>query len=410
MKVFDVILKENLGNLTQLNAGKLINLLKQHGGGIEKRFTRGSHVAGYSSQIIDAGVMKKGIANLRKAYRDNDPEGAAITGFCIYINNVAVAFGIFSAYDLAGRTREGDFAYDLTPFQDQLQAMADEVNATRTAGQRQLPPMNPTNAWEREGYMSWSDREAGKTPPVTHYIGKSTSVDNLSVLLEKFVELANRLGTTVTMKLFTNDKEGQERHNDRWRNASSSDKPESLMQRLAKYKNSKRPTADTIERFIEMVMNKEAAVINFEGRPYRVTQGGYGTSTMSAVDLLAGKPFKVSYDSANPNDYSDVDVSFRFNAKSNQIVPWLAEYKNEAGESVIRPMDLEFWMKTAWKVRDINSKEQVMRAFLSYFKDHSESQSQLKKLKIAIDAMKEAGHNWPEFQILEKNIANAKGY
>src|SRR5271163_4733907 len=147
--LYENILVEKLGNLSQLKVGSMINIVKQSGnmGSGSGRRSSGPHTSpiankfgaghtrsdiGANSQIIDVGVLKDGIKSLRQAFKKHETAKA----FALYVGGKAVAFGTFDAHDLGGQARGGVFAYDLTPLEGEVKAhhaakVADHVSNKR---------------------------------------------------------------------------------------------------------------------------------------------------------------------------------------------------------------------------------------------------------------------------------------
>jgi hypothetical protein len=66
--------KEDIGNLAQLNLGPMINLLRQRRYYAQSKFD--SNVFGTQNEIVDGGILKNGLKGIRKAYRDVYQEGS----------------------------------------------------------------------------------------------------------------------------------------------------------------------------------------------------------------------------------------------------------------------------------------------------------------------------------------------
>lgn len=418
-------LDENLGNLAALNLGKLSGLLKQNHDGVGKKFASDRYSGpGNTSEIVDIGPMKKGIVGLRKAYRDyTAPEGAQRgwssphpVGFAVYLDNRAVAFGLFTADSLAGRTRNGQFAYDLSGFEAQIDAAHERENAGRSQYNRSRK-MDPDSAYDTEHE---THPNGWREPAVTvtrKFAGKSTTTEDLSTFLTRLDQIAGEIGGTITLKLVTNDYSGISRKQTRTNAASGAvgmgeirDAGKALRDRLLRYKNSKRPTADTIHRFLEMVMKKEASVVNFGGRPWRTAPSkGYSSDAISPIDLMKGKPFVMQYTSAEGSDSytsDSIKISYRYDPLDNTIKPWQAQYTDENRNSKTIPMDVGYWVKDKLSIPDLE-KPTVIKAMLTKIKE-SQYETNLAGIENVIRAMRGEGINWPEFDIIEKSIATER--
>lgn len=412
-------LDENLGNLAKLNLGNLVNILKQNHDGVGKKFTSAWQGPGNTSEIVDKGVLKKGIVGLRKAYRDyvapeNAPRGWLSpypVGFAVYLNNRAVAFGLFTADALAGRTRSAQFAYDLSGFEAQIDAAHERENADRPR-YNQTRKMEPNSAYDREEKDYPNGWRNDPVISTKKFVGSSTSTDDLSTFLTRLDQIAIEVGGTITLKLVTNDYTGGARK--RVRNEAAVGLKEireggkDLRQRLLRYKNSKRPTAENIHRFMEMVITKSASVVNFGGRPWKTTPyKGYSESKISPIDLMSGKPFVMEYQSAEAdNTYETIKISYRYDASTNTIKPWQAQYTDDQRVSKTIPMDVEYWVKDKLKVTDLE-KPSVLKAMLTRIKD-APGETTFSGMENIINAMRSEGIDWPEFAIIEKSIATER--
>lgn len=402
-------LDEDLGNLAQLKLGNLAGLLKQDKyQGVGNKFAKHPHYGGMgnTSDIIDAGELKNGIQGLRKAYRANQPEKGRLTGFAVYLNGKAVAFGIYDADTLAGRTREGEFAYDLSGFEAQIDAAHEKENADRKTW-NQTRKMRPTSAYDKEDQV-WSrrnDPDEGKI--IKKFVGSSESTGELASFLEKLTQIADMIGGMLTVKLITNDAKGSERSHARRSNRPAEFDPiraaEDLKVRLARFKNAKRPTAETIQQFLDMAMSRAAKVVNFGGKPWHTTASkGYG-GDVDPVALMNGKPFVIEYKSAEPGDYDSLKISYRYDKRDNQIRPWQAQWTTKGYKSQTAVMDPEYWVANTLKVPNLE-KPTVIKQMLTMIKD-SPGDRTFSTIEKSIIALRELGQDWPEFGIIEKSIA-----
>lgn len=403
-------LNEKLGNLAALKLGNLINLLKQDGRyGVKSTFYKNAYTGpGNTSQIVDAGVLKNGIAGLRKAYRDYgkstaDQRGAPfISAFAIYLNGDAVVFGMYTADTLAGKSRTGQFAYDLSKYEDAIDAQNEKENEGNPS-YRQTRKMTPTSAYDRED-RDWnsSDRSA---KIITKFIGSDTSTGELSEFLDKLGQIAELLGATITLKLVTNDRDGVNRGTARrqLQPVEVRDAGEDLKNRLVKYKNSKRPTAENIHQFLSLVMSKAASVINLDGRAWKSTpnQGG-SHSQIDPAKLMSGQPFSISYRTAEPQGYDSLEISYRYNTSDNTIKPWQASWYDVNHKKVEIVMDPGYWVQSTLKVNNLE-KPTVIKQMLTMIKN-SPSELTYKKIAKSISALKQIGEDWSEFAIIQRSI------
>ena len=398
-----VLLTEKLGNLAQLNLGPLADILKQDNWhGVGKKFSGNvSHTLSSTSEIIDAGDLKNGLAGLRKAYRAHDPASGHIAAFAVYLAGHAVAFGLFDAYSLAGKTRSGMFSYNLNNYKDQLQAVADAANKDKPSW-RQTPAMKPSSAYDKEE-RSGGWRSEPEVVTIKKFAGNSISVDSLSQVLDIIHQIGNTTNQPVTLKLVVSDVAASNKRSERYiNNKVVQDAGKELAKRLIAYKNSKRPTADTIQDFIRMVMGKEAAVVNFGGQPWRSAGNSY--NTVDPMKLMSGVPFVIQFASATPDSYNHIAISFRYNSKNNQIVPWQARYRDEqTNKDKIIPIDLEMWATATLDIPDLE-KPTVIKKMLTMLKNSPTVQT-FDTLERAIGAFTDHGVDWPEFEVIKRSIA-----
>lgn len=410
-------LNENLGNLAQLNANHLIGMLKQsismsrrtrepHTSPVASKFQHGgpAHGPGATSEIIDAGVVKKGLADIRKAYKTHRSDG--ITAFVLYLNGRAVAMGRFSEHDLGGSSRLGMFAYDLTPFEEQMRqakAAEEEEKGTPTYLRRSTT-MPATTAYSKTR-QKWGI----ETDEIHHYVGQATAVSDLNRFVTVLMGIANLIGGTVTLKLVTHDAPGVKKSQDRWMlKQSLYSLGEDLRTRLARYKNSKRPTAETIQEFLDYVMNSSVAAVRFAGKAYRIRSTNSGRSaTVDPMALLRGKEFIAEFGSIEPGDYRSLKVSMVFDRESNQIKPIKAEYHDAVTNTQeVAVIDKEAWTKATLGVKSLD-KPEVIKSMLTRIKDRPDA-STFKEVTRVITELRSVGIDWPEFDIILRGIEEKK--
>lgn len=407
-------LHENQGNLKQLKLGKLFDILKQNsytGNKIGNKMANTYNGPGNTSEVHDAGQVKAGIKDIRKAYRTfesgNNVEPVA---FALYIGTTTVAFGVYGADALRTKNDEGMFGYDLTEFQDVIDAkdQAEQEDMPDYQRRNTSPTKSTSHGYDKKGYQSY-----GHNGPAEHQrtAGQSKSVGEMVQVIELIQQVANTVNSPLTMKLVTNDRAGIERRRDRnMQRADVVDAADDLKSRLLKFKNSKRPSADNIHKFIEMVMNKEAAKIQFAGQTYHgePSKDKYSSKTIDPVDLMSGKPFDMTYKDAGPREgYGsgpEVKLSFRFNPATNTITPWQAKYTEKVNDKKVDqviPIDDEFWIKNTLGVESMD-KPVVIRKMLTIIKDDA-THRELKRIKAIIRILRKMGLDWPELGMIEKS-------
>jgi hypothetical protein len=401
-------LAEDLGNLAQLKLGNLIGLLKQdRHSGVGKQFQKGAHYGpGNTSDIVDVGVLKNGIQGLRKAYRSHEIENNVFVGFAVYLNGKAVAFGLYDADKLAGRTREGEFAYDLSGFEAQIDAAHEKENAERQKW-NQTRKMAPTSAYDKEDRIYPRGYGQDSEKIIRKFVGGSESTNDLAAFLDKLQQIADLIDGTITLKLVTADRKGslrgQARRQARPEEFDMRTAAENLKVRLARFKNAKRPTAENIHQFLKMATDQAASVVNFDGEPWSTKVGkGYG-SDLDPVALMNGKPFALEYKNADPKSYNSLKISYRYDKRDNQIRPWQAQWTSKDYRSKTVVMDPEYWIKATLGVDDLE-KPTVIKNMLTKIKDKP-GEGTFNTIEKSIAAMRDLGADWPEFAIIEKSLA-----
>lgn len=409
------ILQEKLGNLAQLKLGGLVDILKQDGRyGVGKKFVqaRPYYQPGNTSEIIDVGELKGGIKGLRKAYRDagNKIENNTIAAFAVYLNNQAVAFGLYDADKLAGRTREGMFAYDLSQFKQQIEAEYEKRTADIPTW-RKPGKMVTKTAYDKtkHDYENWSSNELKMV--TRKFAGGSTSTQDLANFLDVLHNIAEQIEGKVTLKLVTADRAGHNRSQDRRINRPEEFDPRierlraaaDLKKRLVRFKNAKRPTAENIQQFLELVTKKAAGVVNFSGKSWQTSPEKAGTyEVIDPTDLLRGKPFVINYRSAEPGAYDSLKISYRYDPKTNLVRPWQASWYAQGHREQTEIMDPEYWLQSTLKINDLD-KPTVIKNMLSRMKD-SPNESTYRVLEKSIKALRDMGLDWPELAVIEKSI------
>lgn len=400
-------LNEHLGNLSKLNVGPLINVLKQQPyssrrsraevGPVGKKFS--GYNIGSTSEIVDVGQLKDGLKSLRKAYRSN--EGAE--AFAVYIGHTPVMFGTFTGHELAGTSRVGRLAYDLTPFSEVI----DKMDAERKAASSYFQPhRSTTKTTYREKEPSRWDIERGKTTP-DRYQGDMYSTGDLSVLFDKIMEIAKVAGEQVTAKLVMTDLQSMSKRNKRYSLKEIEAGKNDLMTRLKKYKLSKKPSVDTIEDFIKYALSNPGKIVQFAGRTYTIKSSSYDKLDPNA--LLTGTPFSVSYSCADPGSYDSLNVIFAFNPAKMMLMPVSATWYDKSDPANLHKrqeavLDGEAYARSKMPKVDLNRKELVVPHLLKMMKD-----DRLHDLLMLIGALKKAGKDWPELDTIENSALLEKG-
>ena len=414
MKISEVTqLDEDLGNLAQLGVGPLIKILNQpysRGGGgrrasgphisaVGKKFYSSGDGIGTRSPIVDIGVIKKDVLKeIRKFFKREDSAKA----FALYIGGTPVLFATTDDYQLAGGSRISRAAYDLTPFEEEYKA---HLAAAYDRYQSKPPVKTARDKTEREYGDNWST----SYDVTKHYQGDVFTTGDLAQIIANIEAVAKAVNKPISAKAVLHDRESAQLHMQRYQNQpvprirDAYVMGQDLKVRLARYRNSKRPTVDTIEEFIQVAMNGAAKVVNFAGHPYKMATTSYDKVEPAA--LLSGKPFTVRYASNDPNDYRTVDVSYMFNRETNMLLPFKADWKpgNEgayaSGQTAV--LDVKGYLRSEMKIPSV-TKERVLPALLKMYKDSPNTTTYRRVLSI-IAALRNAGEDWPELAAIEKS-------
>src|SRR5271167_3190015 len=126
------------------------------------------------------------------------------------------------------------------------------------------PTPRKTSPYREEEPSSW-DKEKGIKKRIFH--GEARSTSELKDFIEELMELADN--EPITCKLVLSDKVGNQKRKKRYHLEITKDELEggleALKVRLAHYKISKKPTAATIEEFLEKALKGTTKVLQFGG-------------------------------------------------------------------------------------------------------------------------------------------------
>lgn len=384
-------LNEDLGNLAKLNVGPLINVLKQP----SSSGRRGSHISdvgrrfygqdiGSTSEIVDVGVLKKGMTSLRKAFKDN--QDAA--GFAVYIGGQPVMFGVTDAYNLGGSSRDNKIAYDLTKYQEIIDRLY--------AGQYRKPAAATARTKEPR-YQDEKPRQ---------YAGELIDTGRLTSMLDLIQTIGIETKQPVTAKIVMADTEAMQKRRKRQLTKNEiAHGTQDLRTRLAIYKNKLKPTAKTISEFIAMSLKNPGSKAQFAGTTYNLK-----TSTYDKIDpdaLLRGKPFSTSYSSADPGIYDSLVIVYKFDTHTNQLLPIKAVFRDRTDPSnpynqQEEVLDPNLYLVDLFKTRKF-TKETIIPRLLEMFKARN-----YRELETAMGALERVGMDWPEFATIRKSIAADK--
>lgn len=385
------ILNEDLGTLTQLGVGPLINLLKQpvrygsygrHGRDhpdiyeIGKRFQHSN--IGSTSEIRDVGQIKQGIKSIRKVFKENEDA----EGFALYIGGYPVMFTITDAYNLAGSSRSNLVAYDLRKYSEVVNKLTAE---------KYIKPAHTTIRLKDPEYF---DRIKLPKP----FAGSVYSTSDLSDLIDLIQKVAADINQSLTAKLVMKDVVAAQKKLKRYTNNEVATGAKDLKTRLAIYKNSKRPSVNTIEEFVKISLNNPGKTVQFAGYTYLLSTKALDKT--DPVKMLSGEPFKVYYNVVDPGSYNSLDIVYRYEKEDNQLIPIKATWYDRAGdsrESQSAILDVKGYLKSYLKIKSLDQNT-VINALMNDFKQHN-----LKHMLLMVNALKKAGYAWPELGVLEKS-------
>lgn len=413
--VQEAILVEKLGTLAQLGIGPLINILKQRGGSaryggvspIEKKFVPRSAYSqiGSESEIVDIGVIKKGLADIRKAYKTIGAEdNKNVEAFALYIGGKPVAFAVFDGDALGGSTRTGKMAYDLSAFKtviDQIdQERADAEQAKSTWHRRAPEPTRITTAQDREE-RRYDSRKDTYDVSTYKYQGEVFTTGQLKDFIELAGKIAAMAGAPLTAKAVLGDRAGFAKRQKRYSVAQIDAGAKDLKTRLAIYKNTKKPTAATIEEFIAMSLKNPGKQARFAGQTYSLKSTSY--NKLEPAELLSGKPFEVQYRSAEPSSYDSLNLTYAFDADTNQLKPVFAVWydRSDPANRYARQeaaLDPAGYVKMKLTLPRLDNKDIVVKKILELFK----SKRYYEILEI-INSLQKIGTDWPELAAIQKS-------
>lgn len=414
------VLTEKLGTLTKLKMPKLIQVMKQqmrrqgrgkgyvvlddlpskgekdgYGGSNANRFKReyGTDI-GASSEIIDIGVIKKGVPDIRKAYKEHPTASA----FALYVDDKPVAFGRFNSDQLASASRTGVLAYDITAFQSKIDELDKATDAGKSEYQRSNGPTVTksttlkTKEIEKYDYSTSSYKKIYKDTA-----GDISSTGELMI----FIDMLKHFGA-VTAKIVLAEPVDKFRKRQENRPATKLDVQQmrqDLMLRLKKYKLSKKPTVDNIMDFIKAT-EKGTGSLQFAGRTYSL-QKKDGYTKLSPSQILQGKVFEIIYDSLDPGSFSKVNVSYSFDKETALLMPvsvkWTEYDENNKAISREEVLNDPVWLKS--NQIDHSNKDDTIKKLLTAFK--AEKYSEVEKM---ISVLRKEKIDWPELKTIEKSI------
>lgn len=412
---YNELLLEDLGNLSKLKVGNLINVLKQSNNKYsfadEKRFTN-KHIFGSTSEISEFFPLKDGLASLRKLYRSQEIEPAA---FALYLGEDPVAFGVYSAYDLAGTKRDGNLAWDLKKYNDiidkdfQAKVDAEKSDWSKKSLQSRGPDIPASSAREKEeknyiGYGKYSD------PIIKKSTGQIKTVEELKEVFGLIIRISKEINQPLQAKLVYPDIKAREKRSKRSDQHGVVDSllVKKLADRLRDFRNAKRPTVDNILDFIKAVNTKATPSITFKGITYNLNAADPYGEKVSPSALLNGTPFSLIFKSISPDHpYDELKIKYKFHKDTNTIQPLVAIYHDPSKtdyheRSVEDPIDHISFMKEKLGVKELD-KDSIIKSLLEKLKTkHFEV---VLKLMNVLEKMDLA---FPEYAAIRKSIAAEK--
>jgi hypothetical protein len=340
-----------------------------------------------------AGVDKKGLADIRKAFKTH----VTAKAIALYVDNKPVGFAKFDSEDIGHASREGVLAYDISAYQDKIDAFDDAINQTKSEWEKKYSPSKTksTTILSKESidYSRARDAAGNYKTYIHKHVGEITS----TAMLSKFIDLIMNFGE-VTFKLVI--AEDRKKRLDRTNNKPISREYLSLFNtdlktRLAKYKLSKKPTASNIEDFLKAA-EKGIGVIQFAGSSYHLQKSAY--QDIEPVQLLNGKSFTIRYKTATPGHYHDVEVEYSFDKTNGMLMPLTVKWSDKnSGEDFHKVLNKPTWLRNH-KV-GIDNKANTIKELLTLFKAEN-----FNKVKDLIGMLRDDGADWPELATIEKSI------
>lgn len=398
------LLQEKLGTLAQLKLGKMIDILKQHtysyGRGAKavtkvsdqsNKFDRQSARIDNTSEIVDIGVIKNGLVDIRKAYKKY-PSAQA---FALYADGKAIAFVLADDYALGGSSRDCIISYDLSSLQAEIDKQHEEKKAAMTQDwQKRHADENKTRTTSRkEVKKSYNNK-------IEKFEGELYPTSQVKSFLENLQSLAG--DKKITAKLVLKQTEGDKKRRERYLNPKDLIAGlEDIQTRLKKFKNAKNPSVESIHEFLKLA-DSNIKQVKFAGQTYSTESKNPYSAAISPVSLLKGTAFEIKYDCIDPGSYNNVTVSYRYDPKTMMIIPykaaWLGVDENgkRSDQHAILHKDSYFEKEHGLKAED---KNEIIKKILTFVKDgkyyHAEK---------LLDDAKKAGHDWPELKTIEKSI------
>jgi hypothetical protein len=228
---------------------------------------------------------------------------------------------------------------------------------------------------------------------------------DLVEFFDRIKGIVTETGAVLTCKLVLRDNDGNIKRRDRQRNDLNPyeirEGRDALKKRLAMYKNSKKPTVETIHQFIDVCMAKPGSTVQFAGYTYRLTPvDSYTSDKMSGVGLLAGNTFKIEYKSVDPGESNSVDITYIYDNETNQLLPIMASWYDRSDGRVSQEavLDANGYLKSKLSVKKL-TKELVIPKILTLVQSNK-----LKLVKTLLVSLKKMNLDWPELDTIEQSV------
>jgi len=353
------LLNEDWENLAQLNLGAMMDILKQGFGygndsGIGKKINAGFVWKGITStsEIVDLGVIKSGLKDIRAAFRKYESPDAC--AFTIYISGNPVMVVITDQYHLAGASREAKMAYDLSNYKVVIDEIEQEV-----ANWQRFTNKNNIKTEEEKEIHGYFDGEYKKQ--LVRTVGINTTTETVSYIMAMVMSIAKHLKQPVTAKIVLRDHTARDKRQARSLTRTQiAQGTKELKERLLAYKISKQPTANTIKEFIEWCNRSGTNVVTFAGVAYKMTPTeSWGGNKISPLQVMQGVPFEIKYDSVDRGYSRYMTITYRYvsNGESGGgMVPIYARWTNEEGSKVFSQeaaLDAYWYFNNRFKKTDV---------------------------------------------------------
>lgn len=414
------VLKEYMGNLTKLNAPKLLNALKQdyneRNHGVINTHAPGKFISpnyriSSTSEIIDVGPVKN-IADIRKAYRkiEKDSNTHEVAGLALKIGNTTVLMATTNSYNIAGPSRISMVAWDFEQFKKFHDEYWEEINADKKEWNKKRP--TPTSSSRDKEERDWSVGYGEKAKyKKVHYTGTAKRTEDLKELINEVKSIADKANQPMNLVLIMRDDIAIKKQSDRYSIKVELNKTgDTLLDRLTAFKNSKKPKANNIREFVDASMKKLVPQIQFAGKLYNLSSDSKVDITGEA--LLKGKPFYITYKEAGNPYGSDIKIGYVYDINSGGIVPIVGSYVDYTKPSkgsysyhnrVNEVLDPVLYAKKVLGISDPNDKKEMITSILEMIKNND-----LNKAANRLSIARQLGHDWPELDVVQKSLIAAK--